>query len=106
MIIFPPVVLVAVAFGFGLFGALLLWWIWSLNAALIFYATVLVYYACMQVIHVACHLDVQHPFINVPGMRYLWQHHRIHHIETHMRYKNFNFIVPFTDFIMKTNTQK
>lgn len=106
MIVFPPIVLNIVAFGPTLIGSLLLWWFWSLNAALIWCATILGYYLSMQLVHVICHLDVHNPLLRIlPGMRYLWNHHKIHHTRKYMLHKNFNFIVPVTDILMGTSTQ-
>ena len=56
LIVFPPAVLNILAFGVcpGFFAAA--WWLFGLNSALIFFATVMGYYLMMQVIHVATHV--------------------------------------------------
>lgn len=105
MIVFPPIVLNILAFGLAPVLGAAVWWVLGKNSALLFYATVMGYYFLMQVIHVACHLDARNGLLEVPGLRYLWKHHEIHHNKRFMAYLNFNFIVPIADFVFATSEQ-
>lgn len=105
MIVFPPVVLNILAFGLAPLIAVVVWWLLGKNPALLFYASVMGYYLLMQLIHVLCHLDEGNAAANIPGIRYLWIHHNIHHNKRYMTKVNFNFIVPLADMVMGTSAQ-
>lgn len=105
MIVFPPMVLNALAVGLAPVLALAAWWMFGLNTALMFYASVLGYYLLMQLIHVLCHVDPANPVLALPGLRYLWTHHKIHHTKSLMAKANFNFIVPLADLCLGTSVQ-
>ena len=105
MIVFPPIVLNILAFGLAPLIAAGIWWLLGRNAALLFYASVLGYYLLMQLIHVLCHLDPQNKAARIPGIRYLWSHHNVHHTKRCMAKVNFNFIVPLADIVMRTNAK-
>ncbi len=102
MIVFPPVVLNVVCFGVTPLFAAGLAWVFNLNVALAFYATVFGYYLLMQLIHVLCHLDTDNKILALPGLRFLWRHHNIHHTKPIMAIANFNFIIPIADFVFGT----
>ena len=106
LIVFPPMVLNAVAFGVcpPFFG--ITWWLFGRNTALLFLTTVMGYYLAMQIIHVATHARDDHWVLGVPGIRYLWDHHQIHHSRRMMTKVNFNFIIPLTDLLVGTATQQ
>jgi Fatty acid hydroxylase superfamily len=105
MIVFPPIVLNILAFGLAPLIGAGIWWLLGKNAALLFYASVLGYYLLMQLIHVLCHLDPRNKAAHIPGIRYLWNHHNVHHTKRCMAKANFNFIVPLADIVMGTNAQ-
>lgn len=105
MIVFPPIVLNALALGLSPLLAFGVWYLFGMNSALIFYASVLVYYLLMQLIHVLCHVDPANPVLAFPGLRYLWIHHKIHHTKSLMTKANFNFIVPLADLVIGTSVQ-
>ena len=103
MIVFPPIVLNILAFGLAPLIAAGILWFFGKNAALLFYASVLGYYLLMQLIHVLCHLDQRNKVVSFPGIRYLWNHHNIHHTKRCMTKVNFNFIVPLADIVVGTS---
>jgi hypothetical protein len=105
MIVFPPIVLNILAFGVCPPIAAAAWWSIGQNAAFLFLATVLAYYLAMQIIHVSTHVRENHWLLRLPGIRYLWDHHQIHHTRRYMSKTNFNFIVPLTDLMVGTATQ-
>lgn len=106
MIVFPPFVLNMLAFGIcSIFAAVALL-IAGRNVSLLFFTTVMGYYLLMQIIHVFTHVREDHWIASVPGIRYLWTDHRIHHGRRDMAGVNFNFIVPIADVIMGTGTQR
>lgn len=74
----------------------------GMNVALLFSATVMVYYILMQVFHSATHTKREHWVNSIPGLGYLWNHHFIHHDFTDSFRHNFNFILPIADFIFRT----
>ena len=106
LIVFPPIVLNILALGICPGFFLAAWWLLGWNAALLFFATVMAYYLAMQIIHVATHVREDHRVLNVPGIRYLWNHHLIHHSRHMMTEVNFNFIIPLTDLLVGTATQE
>jgi hypothetical protein len=105
MIVFPPMVLNILAFVYCPILASPIWWLLGKDAALMLFASIMGYYLLMQIIHVATHLPEHHWVVGIPGIRYLWTHHIIHHSRRHMTKVNFNFIVPLTDVIIGTATQ-
>lgn len=105
MIVFPPIVLNILAFGLAPLIAVGIWFVFGMNFALIFYASVMGYYLLMQLIHVLCHLDPHDKAANLPGIRYLWNHHNVHHNKRCMAKVNFNFIVPLADIVLRTNAK-
>ena len=106
MIVFPPIVLNMLALVVTPAFCAVAWWLFGRNAALLFYATVMGYYMLMQLLHVLTHLPAGHWIANLPGIHYLWVHHKIHHTRNRMVKVNFNFIVPIADIVFGTSTQK
>jgi len=106
LIVFPPAVLNILAFGVCPIIFAASWWLLGRNAALLFFATVMAYYTAMQIIHVATHARHDHWILNLPAIRYLWNHHQIHHSRRQMTKVNFNFIIPLADLLARTATQK
>ena len=105
MIVFPPIVLNILAFGLVPVLGGIGWWLFGKNTALLFFVTVMGYYLLMQLIHVLCHLDEKHWIVSLPGIHYLWVHHKIHHTKSCMTKVNFNFIVPLADLVIGTSSQ-
>jgi hypothetical protein len=105
MIVFPPIVLNILAIVYCPIFAAPIWWLLGKDAALVFFSSIMGYYLLMQIIHVTTHLPDGHWIVRLPGIRYLWTHHIIHHSRRNMTRVNFNFIVPLTDAIIGTGTQ-
>lgn len=106
MVVFPPIVLNMLAAVVAPAFCAVVWLLLGMNMALLFYATVMGYYLLMQILHVVTHLPEGHWIANLPGMRYLWVHHKIHHTRNRMIKVNFNFIVPIADVLFGTSAQK
>ena len=106
MIVFPPIVLNMLAMVVTPAFCAVVWLLLGRNMALLFYATVMGYYILMQLLHVLTHLPESHSMAHLPGIRYLWIHHNIHHTRNRMVKVNFNFIVPIADIVFGTSTQR
>lgn len=81
---------------------LALWWLWSLNAAAIVFATVIAYYMVYEWCHVAYHLPSAHPVRRLRLVEWLRRHHQRHHDPKQMNKGNFNVSFPLCDWLMGT----
>lgn len=105
-LVFPAIVLNLLTLTLVIPIAYLVFLVAGKNAALLFIASVMGYYLLMQLIHVATHTDESHWVNSIPGIRYLWRHHFVHHHHSEMVRANYNFIVPVSDWIFGTNKQE
>jgi hypothetical protein len=101
-VLFPPVLLVFFFFAFTVPVALLFYFLWSANAALLFTVTIFAYYLNYEWLHFAYHLPDTHFIARLPLIRKLRKAHNIHH-DTHLMTKyNFNITYPICDIIFGT----
>ena len=105
-LVFPPIVLNLLTILVVLPIAYVALLVAGKNTALLFIASVMGYYLLMQLIHVAAHTDESHWVNSIPGLRYLWTHHFIHHHHSEMVRANYNFIIPVSDWIFRTSKMK
>ncbi len=101
-VLFPPVLLIFFFFAFTLPVALLFWWLWSMNAALLFMVTVFSYYLNYEWLHFAYHLPDTHLVARLPFIRILRKLHHTHHDTSLMTKYNFNITYPIFDIIFGT----
>lgn len=102
MILFPPVLFIFFFAMFALPVGLLLFWVWSKNAALLFVATVIGYFLNYEWFHLSYHLPEEHWISKLPILRTLRRLHLNHHHPQLMQKFNFNISYPIFDWIMGT----
>lgn len=101
LVLFPPwaplalfVLVAPIAAGFGLVG--------GPDAAWLFVATGMAYFALYEWLHLAYHLDPDGVVGRLPGMATLRRHHTLHHDPMRMGKVNFNVTFPFADWLFGT----
>jgi hypothetical protein len=102
IILFPPFVVV---FFLGLIAtpvAAVLTWLVGLDAGLLFGIVALSYFLFYEWMHLASHLPPDGLLGRLPGVRFVREHHRVHHDPRRMRHYNFNITVPLTDWMLGT----
>lgn len=102
IILFPPVLLIFFSLFFVLPVFALIYHFFSLNAALLYVATTLVYYLNYEWLHLAYHLPAGHWAYSLPGLPMLRQLHHQHHNLKEMDKYNFNISYPVFDLIFGT----
>lgn len=102
IILFPPVLLIFFSLFFVLPAFGLIYYVFSLNAALLYVATTLVYYLNYEWLHLAYHLPETHWVYNMPGLRILRRLHHNHHNLKEMDKYNFNISYPVFDVVFRT----
>lgn len=101
-VLFPPVLLLFFFFGFTVPVAALFYFIWSLNAALLFVVTVFSYYLNYEWLHFIYHLPDAHFVARLPLIRSLRKLHHVHHDSKLMTRYNFNITYPIFDILFGT----
>lgn len=102
IILFPPVLLIFFSLFFVLPVFALVYYFFSLNAALLYVATTLAYYLNYEWLHLAYHLPETHVVYHIPGLRTLRRLHHNHHNLKEMDKYNFNISYPVFDFVFRT----
>lgn len=102
MILFPPVLLIFFFFGFAVPATLLMYWLWSANAAWLLLGTLIAYYLNYEWLHLSYHLPADHWVSQLPLIRKLRNYHYRHHDPSLMQKYNFNISYPIFDWIFKT----
>jgi hypothetical protein len=102
MILFPPVLLIFFFLGFAVPASLLLYWLWSLNAALLLMAGLIAYYLNYEWLHLSYHLPENHWIAKLPIIKTLRRLHLNHHNPALMQKYNFNISYPVFDWIFGT----
>lgn len=59
-----------------------------------------------ETIHAICHFPLSSRVFLIPGLRFLREHHRIHHHKGMMAHTNFNIVFPLWDWIFRTRAHK
>jgi len=60
------------------------------------------YFLLYEILHFCSHLPETHPVLRIPGVRYMWEHHKAHHNPKLMASCNFNIVYPLMDILMGT----
>lgn len=102
MILFPPVLLLFFFLGFAVPVSLLLWWLWSSNAALLLMAGLIGYYLNYEWLHLSYHLPDGHWIARLPVIKTFRQLHLQHHNPQLMQRYNFNISYPIFDWLFGT----
>lgn len=102
MILFPPVLLIFFFFGFAVPATLLMYWLWSANAAWLLLGTLIAYYLNYEWLHLSYHLPENHWVARLPVIRKLRAYHFRHHDPKLMQKYNFNISYPVFDWIFRT----
>ena len=102
IILFPPVLLIFFSLFFVLPIFALVYYFFSLNAALIYVATTLAYYLNYEWLHLAYHLPETNFIYKVPFLKTLRQLHYEHHNLKEMDKYNFNISYPVFDVVFRT----
>jgi len=102
IILFPPVLLIffSVFFVLPVFG--LVYYLFSMNAALLYVATTLLYYLNYEWLHLAYHLPETSWVYKVPGLKLLRRLHHNHHNLKEIDKYNFNISYPVFDLVFGT----
>ena len=102
IILFPPVLLIffSVFFVLPVFG--LIYYLFSMNVALLYVATTLLYYLNYEWLHLAYHLPETSWVYKVPGLKLLRRLHHNHHNLKEMDKYNFNISYPVFDLVFGT----
>ncbi|NDG84619.1 MAG: fatty acid hydroxylase family protein [Proteobacteria bacterium] len=101
-ILFPVWGVALIQYGLNLPLALLLWHLADpMKGAL---ALILgpAFFFAYETIHAICHFPLSSRVFLIPGLRFLREHHRIHHHKSMMSRWNFNIVFPLWDWILGT----
>lgn len=102
VVLFPALLMV---FYFGVFATpvgLLLAWLTTPNAALLFVTVALGYYLNYELLHLAYHLPDGSRLLRLPFLPRLRQLHHRHHEPELMASRNFNITYPIGDWLFST----
>ena len=64
------------------------------------------YFFLYETIHYCCHLPESHVLLKFPPLKFMWNHHRLHHDPKLMRDYNFNIVFPLFDIVFGTSIKK
>lgn len=79
--------------GYFLMGPDLGWFLLSTTAG---------YFTLYEIVHLSCHLPLDHWFLKLPGLKAMHEHHRLHHHPRLMAKYNFCIVYPLFDYIFGT----
>ena len=60
------------------------------------------YFIIYEVFHTISHLPASNFLLKIPMLKFMWNHHRIHHHHKYMHKVNFNIVFPLFDWLMGT----
>jgi hypothetical protein len=104
MVLFPPVIIVALA-SVAAPTWLLLRTLWSANAAWLFVAVALGYYVLYEILHTTYHSRDGSWVARLPLLSRLRRHHTVHHDPRLMTRHNFNITFPICDVLFRTTRE-
>ncbi|MGH8106778.1 MAG: hypothetical protein ACREO1_00690 [Arenimonas sp.] len=102
VVLFPPFLIAFFLLGFGTPVALLVGTMVSVNAALLFAITGMLYFLNYEYLHLAYHLPNDHWVTRLPGLARMRRLHQNHHDQSIMTNCNFNITYPICDFLFRT----
>jgi sterol desaturase/sphingolipid hydroxylase (fatty acid hydroxylase superfamily) len=74
----------------------------SPNVGLLYASMSVGYYGLYELVHLASHLPADAPVLQLPLLRRLREHHRLHHDPRLMGKHNFNVVLPLFDWLFGT----
>lgn len=89
----------------GLIGvpmALVTFWLFGRDVALLLYAAIVFYYLVYEWTHLSAHMPEDSVLGRLSWIRFARSHHGLHHDPAKMRRANFNFAVPLADWLFGT----
>jgi len=101
-VLFPSVLIVFYLLIFALPAGLLVAWLFSANAALLFVAMAVGYFLNYELLHFAYHAAPGSWLSRMPLIRRLGRLHTFHHRPELMQHYNFNITYPFADLLFGT----
>ena len=102
VVLFPPFLIAFFLLGFGTPIALLIATLVSVNTALLFAITGMLYFLNYEYLHLAYHLPDAHWVWRLPGLPRLRRLHQAHHDQCIMTACNFNITYPICDLLFRT----
>ena len=105
-VFFPVWGVVLIQYAVGLPSSLFVGMLISPNVGYLFLIVGSLFFFIYEVIHMTCHLQLTHWMFKIPGMKFLRNHHRIHHAKSRMGKYNFNVVFPLWDRILGTYITK
>jgi hypothetical protein len=82
--------------------ALIAWFVFGRDIALLSYAAIVAYYLFYEWTHLCAHMPENSLLGRLPTIRHARNHHGLHHDPAKMRRANFNFAVPLADWLFGT----
>lgn len=61
------------------------------------------YFLLYEFVHWTSHLPANHFFLKIPWLKFMWNHHRVHHNPRLMNGYNFCIVQPLFDILFKTH---
>ncbi|EDY86256.1 fatty acid hydroxylase [gamma proteobacterium HTCC5015] len=99
VVLFPAFLLPAVIVVFALPLGWLVGQVWQPAAGVVFSMGIVFGYGLYEVVHLIDHLPDHNRLTQLPGFRFMREHHRKHHHPKWSRHYNFNVSFPFADFL-------
>jgi len=99
---FPPYALITFM-AMSVPPALVLGWLWSVNAGYLLMCTTVGMYLNYELFHWCCHVKDDRVVRWVPFVNSLRRHHIAHHNQAIMMERNFNLTYPIADWLFRTS---
>lgn len=74
----------------------------GVDSAFFFMGSASFYFGLYEIVHFSCHLKPDNPWLHIPGLRFMHEHHRIHHNPKLMGKYNFCIVHPLWDILLGT----
>jgi hypothetical protein len=102
MVLFPPSVVSMLVLVLFPVEGIIVGRLFGADIGYVFCGTLSLYYLAYEFVHFASHSPKNLVFYKVPGIRFLANHHRVHHNPRYMTHWNFDIVFPFFDFLFRT----
>jgi hypothetical protein len=100
-VLFPPGLVLGYHLGAVPVFTAIGWLAFSRNVGLLVGSTTAFFFFAYEMVHFASHIGSK-----IPGVRWLAEHHRIHHKTELMTSCNFNVVFPIFDWVFRTRVSK
>lgn len=78
------------------------WLIFDTDMGYYFVLNAASYFTLYEVVHFSCHLKESNPWLKIPGLKAMYEHHRLHHDPKLMGKYNFGIVFPLWDYLLGT----